>query len=180
VHQSIRPLSQSAVPGGQESDKVHILPLKGVYPVTMKIVVFMLMLSVPVFGQQSRPSTNHPIKSALSESFAKTGLRALIAIADYDGEEISKDAKKAYQEAEAECDFDKPGEAKMFSNLTVFKLLRSMHNLKQQANVLMSDDAQEMAKEEMRSQEQKCSAELDKAFRHRVAIGLPTSCSSPK
>jgi hypothetical protein len=123
-----------------------------------------------------------PAKPALSESFAKASLRALIAIEDYDGEgdPISAEAKKAYQDAEAEHDPEKPAEAKMFSNLTIYNLLRSINNLKKGANILMSEEAQEKAKEEMRAQELKCSSELDRAFRHRIAIELPASCNPPK
>jgi hypothetical protein len=106
----------------------------------------------------------------------------LIAIEDYDGEDdpISGEAKKPYQEAQAEYDPEKPAEAKMFSNLTIYNLLRSMNNLKKGANVLMSEEAQEKAKEEMHAQELKCSSALETAFRHRIAIELPASCNPKK
>ena len=121
-------------------------------------------------------------KPVLSESFAKAGLRALIAINDAEGEgdPVSGEAKKQYQEAQAEYDPEKPAEAKMFSNLTIYGLLRSMNNLKKGANVLMSQEAQEKVKEEMQTQELKCSSALETAFRHRISIELPASCNPKK
>jgi len=67
------------------------------------------------------------MKPVLRESFAKAGLRALIAIEDAEEENpIAGDAKKPFQEADAERDPDKPAEERMFSNLINFNLLRTV------------------------------------------------------
>ena|SRR6266566_5544554 len=150
----------------------------------MKIPTLLLLCCLSVaFAQEPKAvPKRQPTKPALSEPFGKAGLRALIAIEDYDGEgdPIVGEAKKAYQEAQAEYDPEKPAEAKMFSNLTIYNLLRSMNNLKKGANILTSEEAQEKAKEEMHTQEMKCSSELERAFRHRIAIELPASCHATK
>jgi hypothetical protein len=146
--------------------------------------VLLLCCLTATFAQEPKAVPKHPsAKPALSESFAKAGLRALIAIEDYDGDgdPLSAEAvKKTYQEAEAEHDPEKPAEERMFSNLTIFNLLRSMNNLKKGASILISDEAQGKAKEDMQARELKCSSELKLAFRHRMTIELPASCSPPK
>jgi hypothetical protein len=145
-------------------------------------LILLCCLSAALAQEPKAIPKRHSAKPVLSESFAKAGLRALIAIEDAEGEgdPISGEAKKAYQEAEAEYDPDKPAEAKMFSNLTIYSLLRSMNNLTKGANGSMSDEVQEKAKEEMHVQEVKCSSALETAFRHRVAIELPASCNRKK
>jgi hypothetical protein len=143
-------------------------------------LILLCCLSAALAQEPKAIPKRHPAKPVLSESFAKAGLRALIAIEDAEGDPISGEAKKAYQEAEAEYDPEKPAEAKMFSNLTIYSLLRSMNNLTKGANGSMSDEAQEKAKEEMHAQEVKCSWALQTAFRHRVAIELPASCNRKK
>ena len=98
----------------------------------------------------------------------------MLAIEDAEDNPIAGEAKKAYQEAEAEHDPDKPAEDKMFSALFAFNLLRTINNLKKESGI------SEGAKEELRAQELKCSSELDRAFRHRIAIELPASCHTTK
>jgi hypothetical protein len=149
--------------------------------------VLLLCCLTAVFAQEPKAIPKRPpAKPALSESFAKAGLRALIAIEDYDGEgdPLSAEAeKKAYQEAQAEHDPEKPAEARMFSNLTLFNLLRSMNNLQKRANglnTLMSEAEQVKAKEALHVRELKCFSELELAFRHRTTIELPASCNPPK
>jgi hypothetical protein len=150
----------------------------------MKTPTLLLLCCLSVaFAQEPKAvSKRSPAKSAISESFAKAGLRALIAIEDYDGDgdPISGEAKKAYQEAQAEHDPDKPAEAKMFSNLTIFNVLRTMNNLQMRVNVLMSDEAKTKAKEALHVRELKCFSELELAFRRRITIELPASCNPPK
>ncbi len=128
------------------------------------------------FAQESKAVPKRPpMKPVLRESFAKAGLRALIAIEDAEEENpIAGDAKKPFQEADAERDPDKPAEERMFSNLINFNLLRTVNNLEKGTGI--SDEA----KDKLVAQERKCSSALETAFRHRMSIELPASCNPTK
>lgn len=142
----------------------------------MKLLILCLLLAVAAaFAQQPAPSPKKtpPARSTISDSFAKAGLRALIAVENYDGDGPSLSAanKKEFDEAQAEHDPDKPAEARMLGNIVLFDLLRSINKIKKGSGY---------SQETIAEQESKCSSELERAFRHRVSIKPPASCNSDK
>ena len=143
-----------------------------------KLLTLCLLLAVAAFAQQpaSSPKKTPPARSTISESFAKAGLRALIAVENYDGDGPSLSAanKKEFDEAQAEHDPDKPAEARMLGNIVLFDTLHSINKIKKD-----SAYSQEAIAEQA-EQESKCSSELERAFRHRVSIEAPASCKSDK
>jgi len=96
-------------------------------------------------------SVSAQAKSQLGESFAQAGLKAVVIIKNEPG---SDRAKAAYDDVEVELDRMNPYELTMLANLTSFRIVRSDGPLPSS-----------------------CSIALEDAFRQRISIDLPKSCS---
>jgi hypothetical protein len=129
----------------------------------MKLAAIVLALSLPMLAQTpKKPAT------MLRPSFAKAGLKALIALEDDEETSLSGKTKEAMQAARAEYDPKNPSEARMFSNLTLFGVVRHINNLRRQAEDVKKDAIDE--------QERRCYEPIEAAFRERRSIAAPAAC----
>ncbi len=149
---------------------------------------------------QAPKKTSSPDKPNLGDSFAKMGLKALLAIGDFTGtESLTGSAKDAFEDARAKANSASAPETLMLANLTNFAIMRSADNLArekimQKATAKLDHDGvqpnADLALEKVRQdpelsaaldaineRESKCSTALEKAFRNRIAIPLPGTCS---
>jgi|SRR5882724_641575 len=141
-----------------------------------------------------------PEKPNLSVSFAKTALRALLAIGDFKGTGgLTGPAKNAYEDARVKADSTSAPETLMIANLLDFAIMRSTDNLARENIILRAtakldhdrvqpnatlllekaqkDPELSAALNSINKRESECLTTLEKAFRNRVAIPLPGMCS---
>jgi hypothetical protein len=146
------------------------------------------------------PKRMSPEKPNLSASFTKTCLKALLAIRDFKGTgSLTGPAKDAYEDARAKANSASAPETLMIANLTNFAIMRSAdnqarENIIQKATVKVDHDGVRpnayltlekvrqdpelsAALDSINERESGCSVALEKAFRHRIAIPLPGTCS---
>ena len=167
----------------------------------MKYKMAIAMIALVASAVAQAPSKISPEKPSLRESFTKTCLKALLAIRDFKGTgSLTGPAKDAYEDARVKANSSNAPETLMIANLTNFAIMRSADNLArenimQKATVKVDHDGPppnaNLALERVRQdpelsaaldsineRESGCSAELEKAFRHRIAIPLPGTCSA--
>ena len=163
---------------------------------TMAIAMIALLASAVA----QAPNKISPDKPNLREPFTKACLKALNAIRDFKGTaSLTGPAKDAYEDARTQANSANPPETLMIANLTDFAIMRSADNLArenimQKATVKVEHDGARpnayLALEKVRQdpelsaaldsineRESGCSAALEKAFRDRIAIPLPGTCS---
>jgi hypothetical protein len=162
------------------------------------MAIAMIALVASAVGQA--PNKISPDKPNLREPFAKASLQALIAIRDFKGTAgLTGRAKDAYEDARTHANSANAPETLMIANLTNFAIMRSADNLarenimqKATAKVdhdgvppnayltlkrMRQDPELSVALDSINERESGCSAELEKAFRRRIAIPLPGTCS---
>ena len=143
-----------------------------------------LIALVALAVAQATPKKTSPDKPNLSDSFAKTGLKALLAIGDFKGtESLTGSAKDAYEDARAKANSSSAPETLMIANLLDFAIMRSTDNLARENIILRLEKAQKdpelsAALNSINKRESECSTTLEKAFRNRIAIPLPGACTS--
>jgi hypothetical protein len=141
-----------------------------------------------------------PEKPNLSASFAKTALKALLAIADFRGTgSLTGPAKSAYEDARVKANSTSAPEAIVIANLLDFAIMRSTdnqarENIMQRASAKLGHDSPrpnaslllERAQKDpelsaalgsINKRESECLTALEKAFRNRIAVPLPGTCS---
>jgi hypothetical protein len=152
-------------------------------------------LLVVLVGLAASAMTQAPKKTnpELSDSFAKTGLKALQAIGEFKGMgSLTGPAKAAFEAMHTEARSTSSGETLMVANLLDFAIMRSTDNLARE-NIIVKATAKldrdgtrspnselSAALEAINKRESECSTSLEKAFRDRIAIPLPGACASSK
>jgi hypothetical protein len=164
----------------------------------IKMAIALIALTASAVAQV--PKKMSPEKPNLSDSFAKMCLKALLAIEEFKGTgSLTGPAKDAYEDARAKANSASAPETVMVANLTNFAIMRSADNLARE-NIMQKATAKvdhdgvrpnayltlekvrqdpelSAALESINERESKCSAALEKAFRHRIAVPLPGTCS---
>src|SRR6476660_4499997 len=161
----------------------------------IKIAFAMVALAASVIAQAPNKMSN------LKEPFTKVCLKALLAIGDFKGTaSLTGPAKNAYEDARAKANSADASETLMITNLTSFAIMRSADNQAREnimqkvaekarhdgerpnANPMRQNVRQypelSAALDSINERESGCSAELEKAFRRRIAIPLPGTCLS--
>jgi hypothetical protein len=152
----------------------------------IKITIVLVALVGSAVAQA--PDKTNPEKPNLRESFAKTGLKALLAIGDFKGtRSLTGPAKNALEDARGMADSTNAPETLMIGNLLDFAIMRSTDNLARENIGLRLEKAQKDPAQKdpelpatlnsINKRESECLATLEKAFRNRVAIPLPGMCS---
>jgi hypothetical protein len=164
-----------------------------------KLVVAMIARAASAVAQV--PNKINPDKPNLREPFTKACLKALLAIGDFKGTaSLTGPAKDAFDDARAKANSANAPETLMIANLTNFAIMRSADNLARENIMQMAmekthhggappnassmlervrqDPELSVALDSINERESGCSAELEKAFRHRIAIPLPGTCSA--
>jgi hypothetical protein len=167
------------------------------YSHTTIVLIALVALAV---AQTAPKKTSSADKPNLGDSFAKMGLKALLAIGDFKGtESLTGAAKDALADVGAKTNSASASETLMLANLTNFAIMRSTDNrarerIMQKAAAKLDHDGvqtnSDLALEKLRQdpelsaaldaineRESGCSASLEKAFRNRIAIPLPGTCS---
>jgi hypothetical protein len=147
----------------------------------IKMAIALIAIVASAVAQTPKES---PEKPNLSVSFAKTALKALLAIGDFKGTgSLTGPAKNAYEDARVKANSTSAPETLMLANLTDFAIMRSADNLArenivQKAKAKIDRDPElSSALDSINEREAECSAALEKAFRNRIAIPLPGTCS---
>ena len=145
------------------------------------------------------PNKISPDQPNLREPFTKACLKALMAIGDFKGTAgLTGPAKDAYENARAKANSANAPETLMIANLTSFAIMRSAdnqarENIMQKVTEKARHDGERpnvnpmrqnvrqypelsAALDSINERESGCSAELEKAFRRRIAIPLPRTC----
>jgi hypothetical protein len=147
----------------------------------VKITIVLVALVASAFAQA--PNKTNPEKPDLSKSFAKTGLKALLAIGDFKGTgSLTGPAKNALEDARGMANSASGPETLMIGNLLDFAIMRSADNLTRENIGLRLEKAQNDPElpatlNSINKRESECLATLEKAFRNRNAIPLPGMCS---
>ncbi len=147
----------------------------------IKLTIVLVALVASAVAQA--PNKTNPEKPNLRESFAKAGLRALLAIGDFKGTgSLTGPAKNALEDARGMANSASAPETLMIGNLLDFAIMRSTDNLARENISLRLEKAQndpELAAtlNAINKRESECLATLEKAFRNRIAIPLPGMCS---
>ncbi len=164
-----------------------------------KLAIAMIALAASTAAQA--PNEISPDKPNLREPFTKACLKALFAIGDFKGTaSLTGSARDAYEDARAKANSANAPETLMIANLTNFAIMRSADNLAREnimqkatekthhggpppnASLMLErvrqDPELSAALDSINERESECSAELEKAFRHRIAIPLPGTCSA--
>ena len=141
-----------------------------------------------------------PEKPNLSVSFAKSGLKALLAIGNFKGTgSLTGPARNACDDARIKTNSTSAPETLMIANLLDFAIMRSADNLAREnimlkATAKLGDDGEQpnaslllkkaqkerelsAALSSIDKRESECLKTLEKAFRNRIAIPLPGMCS---
>jgi hypothetical protein len=162
----------------------------------IKMAIALIAIVASTVAQTPKES---PEKPNLSVSFAKTALKALLAIGDFKGTgSLTGPAKNAYEDARVKANSTSAPETLMLANLTDFAIVRSADNLArenimQKAAKLDPDSVQPNASlllenlqkdpelsaalNSINKRELECLTTIEKAFRNRIAIPLPGMCS---
>lgn len=162
----------------------------------IKMAIALIAIVASTVAQTPKKS---PEKPNLSVSFAKTALKALLAIGDFKGTgSLTGPAKNAYEDARVKANSASAPETLMLANMTDFAIVRSADNLArenimQKAAKLDPDSVQPNASlllenlqkdpelsaalNSINKRELECLTTIEKAFRNRIAIPLPGMCS---
>ena len=162
----------------------------------IKMAIALIAIVASAVAQTPKES---PEKPNLSVSFAKTALKALLAIGDFKGTgSLTGPAKNAYEDARVKANSTSAPETLMLANMTDFAIVRSADNLArenimQKAAKLDPDSVQPNASlllenlqkdpelsaalNSINKRELECLTTIEKAFRNRIAIPLPGMCS---
>ena len=148
------------------------------------IKMTIVLIAIVGLSVAQAPKKINPEKPNLSESFTKTCLKALWAIENFTGTgSLTGPAKDAHEAARIKANSASAPETSMFANLTNFAIMRSADNLArenivQKAKAKIDRDPElSAALDSINEREAECSAALEKAFRNRIAIPLPGTCS---
>ena len=147
----------------------------------IKITIVLVALVASAVAQA--PNKTNSEKPNLRESFAKTGLRALLAIGDFKGTgSLTGPAKNALEDARGMANSASAPETLMIGNLLDFAIMRSTDNLARENIGLHLEKAQkdpelQATLNSINKRESECLATLEKAFRNRNAFPLPGMCS---
>ena len=165
----------------------------------LRIIVVLVGLGASAVAQG--PKKSDPAKPNLSDSFAKTGLKALQAIGDFQGTgSLTGPAKDALEAARVEARSTNAPESLMAAHLLDLAIMRSTDNFARE-NVIVKatailehrgvqpnrqavleqvqkDPELSAALDAINKREAECSTALEKAFRDRIAIPLPGACAS--
>jgi hypothetical protein len=164
----------------------------------IKMAVALIAL-VASAGAQA-PNITSSDKPNLREPFAKTCIKALLAIGEFKGTgSLTGLAKNAYEDARSMATSANAPETLMLANLTSFAIMRSADNLAreniiQKARVALDHDGVQpsamlllettqkdpelsAALNSVNKRESGCLTALEKAFHNRIAIPLPGMCS---
>jgi hypothetical protein len=141
-----------------------------------------------------------PEKPNLGVPFAKSSLKALLAIGNFKGTgSLTGPAKNAYDDVRVKANPTSAPETLMVANLLDFAIMRSADNLAREnimlkatakldhdgeqpnASLLLEkvqkDPELSAAVSSIDKRESECLTTLEKAFRNRIAIPLPGMCS---
>jgi len=163
----------------------------------IKMAIALIAIVASAVAQTPKES---PEKPNLSVSFAKTALKALLAIGDFKGTgSLTGPAKNAYEDARVKANSTSAPETLMLANLTDFAIMRSADNLARENIVqkatakldpdrvqpnaslllenLQKDPELSAALNSINKRELECLTTIEKAFRNRTAIPLPGMCS---
>ena len=162
----------------------------------IKMAIALIAIVASAVAQTPKES---PEKPNLSVSFAKTALKALLAIGDFKGTgSLTGPAKNAYEDARVKANSTSAPETLMLANLTDFAIMRSADNLARENIVqkaakldpdsvqpnaslllenLQKDPELSAALNSINKRELECLTTIEKAFRNRIAIPLPGMCS---
>ena len=143
-------------------------------------IVLVGLVSVAV---AQAPKKTKPEGPNLRQTFAKTGLKALLAIGDFKGTaSLTGPAQNAYEDARVMANSASVPETLMTANLRDFAIMRSTDNLARE-NIIVQLEKAPKDPELSRTlaaidkRESECLTTLEKAFRNRIAIRLPGMCS---
>jgi hypothetical protein len=146
------------------------------------IKITMVLVGLVASAVAQAPKETSPEKPILRESFAKAGLKALLAIGDFKGTgSLTGPAKSALEDARVTANSTSAPETLMIANLLDFAIMRSTNNLARANIVLKLEKAQKdpelsAALNSTNKRESECLTTLEKAFRKRIAIPLPGMC----
>jgi hypothetical protein len=147
------------------------------------IKITIIVVGLVALGVAQAPKKTSPEKPNLSESFAKTGLKALLAIGDFKGTaSLTGPAQNAYEDACVMANSTSAPETLMIANLRDFAIMRSTDNLARENIIVQLEKAPKdpelsAALAAIDKRESECLTTLEKAFRNRIAIPLPGMCS---
>jgi hypothetical protein len=134
----------------------------------IKLTIVLVALVAAAVAQA--PNKTNPERPNLSESFAKTGLRALLAIGDSKGTgSLTGPAKNALEDARGMANSASAPETLMIGNLLDFAIMRSTDNLARENIGLRLEKAQkdpelQATLNAINKRESECLATLEKAF----------------
>ena len=163
----------------------------------IKMAIAIVALVASAIAQAPKET---PEKPNLSISFAKSGLKALLAIGNFKGTgSLTEPARNAYNDARVKTNSTSAPETLMIANLLDFAIMRSADNLAREnimlkatekldhdgvqpnASLLLEkaqkDPELSAALSSIDKRESECLTTLEKAFRNRIAIPLPGMCS---
>ena len=163
----------------------------------IKIAIAIVAIVASAVAQAPKET---PEKPNLSVSFAKSGLKALLAIGNFKGTgSLTGPARNACDDARIKTNATSAPEALMIANLLDFAIMRSADNLAREnirlkATAKLDDDGEQpnaslllekaqkdrelsAALNSIDKRETECLTALEKAFRNRIAIPLPGMCS---
>jgi hypothetical protein len=147
----------------------------------IKITVILVGLVAGAVAQAPKKTISP--RPNLRESFAKAGLKALLAIGDFKGTgSLTGPAQDAYEDARVTVNSTRAPETLMFANLRDLAIMRSTDNLAREKIIVQLDKTpkdQELsaALVSIDKRESECLASLERAFRNRIAIPLPGMCA---
>jgi hypothetical protein len=148
------------------------------------IKMTIVLIAIVGLSVAQAPKKISPEKPNLSDSFTNACLKALLAIENFTGTgSLTGPAKDAHEAARIKANSASAPETSMFANLTNFAIMRSADNLArenivQKAKAKIDRDPElSSALDSINEREAECSAALEKAFRNRIAIPLPGTCS---
>jgi len=103
----------------------------------MNYIMMAIAIVALVASAVAQTPKETPEKPNLSVSFAKTALRALLAIGDFKGTGgLTGPAKNAYEDARVKADSTSAPETLMIANLLDFAIMRSTDNLARENIIL--------------------------------------------
>ena len=150
----------------------------------MKYIKFTIVLiGLVTVAVAQAPKKTKPEEPNLRQTFAKTGLKALLAIGDFKGiASLTGPAQNAYEDARVMANSASARETLMLANLRDFAIMRSTDNLARENIIVQLEKApkdEELSRTltAIDKRESECLKILEKAFRNRIAIPLPGMCS---
>jgi hypothetical protein len=166
----------------------------------MKQIMITMILVGLVGTAVAQVQKETPEKPNLGATFARTALKALLAIGDFKGTgSLTGPAKNAYENARVKANSTSAPETLMIANLLDFAIMRTTDNqtrdnIMQKATMKLDHDRAQpnaslllgkaqkdpelsAALNSIDKRESECLATLEKAFRNRIAIPLPGMCS---